>query len=130
MAKETGRNLIIQKNNVTIASCRSKSFKWNGEPVDVTDDDNAGVRELLSSFGTESIELSVEGVANTATLRDIAMTRATTKMLTDITVDRVGGTMSLSGNFLLVSYEEKATSDGPIEFSATLQSSGNWSFTA
>lgn len=130
MAKETGRNLIIQKNAVTIAGVKSKGWKWQGEPVDVTDDDLSGVRELLSTLGGESIEVSLEGFANTATLRDIAATRATTKMLTDISIERVGGTFSLTGNFLMTNYEEKGEVKGAIEFSCTLISSGNWAYVA
>lgn len=128
MAKETGRNLIIQKNSVTIAGVKSKGWKWQGEPVDVTDDDLSGVRELLSTLGGESIEVSLEGFANTTTLRDIAATRATTKMLTDISIERVGGTFSLTGNFLMTNYEEKGEVKGAIEFSCTLISSGNWTY--
>lgn len=130
MAKEIGRNLIIQKNSVTIASVRTTSFSWAGEPVDVTDGDLSGVRELLPVFGSEAIEISFEGLANVATIRDIAMTRATTKLLTDITIERVGGTMAISGSFILVSYEESGTYNDAITFSATLQSTGNWTYTA
>lgn len=128
MPKETSRNLIIQKNNVTIAGVKSKGWKWQGEPIDVTDDDLSGVRELLSTLGGESIEFSVEGFANTTTLRDVAATRATSKMLTDMSIERVGGTFSLTGNFLMTNYEEKADTKGAIEFSCTFISSGNWTY--
>ena len=130
MAKEIGRNLIIQKNSVTIASVRSKSFSWAGETIDVTDDDLSGVRELLPVFGSEALEISVEGLANSAVFRDIALTRATSKVLTDISLERVGRTFSITGSFVVVSYEESGTYNDAITFSCTLQSNGNWTYVA
>lgn len=130
MAKEIGRTLILQKNNITIASVRSKSFSWAGETVDVTDDDLSGVRELLPVFGSEALEISVEGLTNSAVLQTIALTRATSKVLTDISLERVGGTFSITGNFMVTSYEESATYNDASTFSCTLQSTGNWTYTA
>lgn len=130
MAKMHGRNLIIQKNNVTIASARVTGYKWAGEPIDTTDKDLLGVREMLSEMAGESVELTLEGLSNSATLRDIAMTRATSKMLTDITLEYAGGTTAISGNFMLVAYEETGDYKDAVTFSATLQSSGNWTYTA
>lgn len=128
MAKTIGRNFLIRKNSVAIASVRTKSFSWGGEAVDVTTDDQDGVRALLSDFGQEQLDISCEGLSDTQTLRDIALTIATTKMLTDITLLFDNGD-SISGNFLLTSYEESGTYNDAVTFSASLQSSGSWTYT-
>lgn len=130
MAEKIGRKLVIKKGGTAIAAVRTKGVSWSGEPIDVTSDDAAGFRKLLSDAqGQEQIDLSVEGVMTDNILRDIALAPATTKYLTDITLVWSDTLESISGDFMLASYEESAPYNEAITFTASLQSSGQWVYT-
>ncbi len=130
MSKSIGRNLIIKKGGTKIAAIKTKTVAWNGEPVDVTSDDSAGFRELLSDAeGQEQIDLSFDGVTDNKILRDIAFATGTSKFLTDITIEWVDTLETISGDFKLVSYEEGGTFNDARTFTGSLQSSGAWTYT-
>ena len=61
-------------------------------------------------------------------MRDAAVLESANLLLTDITLDFAdGGT--ISGNFYLASYEETGSHEDAVTFSASLQSSGSWTYT-
>lgn len=129
MAKAAGRLAVLSKNSVAIGGVRVSTISWAGESIDVTDKDSSGVVELLSVLATEQITLSVEGVTKDAVLRDIAFTPGTSKMLTDLSfefADALTAADTITGNFLLTSYEESNPHDDACEFSAEFVSSGAW----
>lgn len=129
MAKAAGRDAVLSKNSVAIGGVRVTTISWSGESIDVTDKDSAGVIELLSDLATQQITLSVEGVAKDAVLRDIAFTPGTSKMLTDLTfqfADALTAADTISGNFMMTSYEEGNPHDDAVEFSCEFVSSGAW----
>lgn len=128
MAKAIGRKFLVKKAGVTIASSRTKSFSWGGEPVDVTTDDQNGIRELLADLGQQQLDISLEGLTDSTILRDIALEPATTKMLTDITLEFDNGDV-IAGNFLMTSYDESGANNDAVNFSASFQSSGAWTLT-
>ena len=128
MAANIGRNFKINRGSTVIAGVRSKGAAFNGEPVDVTSDDDAGFRTLLNDVGVESIDLSVEGVTKDNDLRSAALS-GTSLMLTDVNLEWPNGD-TLSGNFFLSSLEETGPTQDAVTFSATLQSSGEWTYTA
>lgn len=130
MAKSIGRNLVIKKGGTKIAAIRTKTVAWNGEPVDVTTDDDNGFRTHLSDAeGQEQIDISGDGVTDNKILRDIAFAPATSKFLTDITVEWTDTLETLAGDFKLVSYEESGTFNDARTFTISLQSSGLWVYT-
>ena len=105
MAKAPGRLAVLSKNATAIGGVRVTTISWAGEAIDVTDKDSAGIIELLSVLSTEQITLSVEGVAKDAVLRDIALTPATSKMLTDLSfkfADGLTAADTITGNFLSI----------------------------
>jgi Predicted secreted protein len=130
-----GRTLFIKKNNVILAGVRAKSFSFAGEPIDVTTDDDNGFRTLMDESGQEALDLSVEGLVKDSVLRNAALTGSAGLMLTDITIEfpktgtQVTSGDTISGNFFLASYEESAPYNEGITFSASLQSSGAWTYT-
>lgn len=128
MAANIGRNFKIKRGSTVIAGVQSKGAAFNGEPVDVTSDDDAGFRTLLNEVGVESIDLSVEGVTKDNDLRSAALS-GTSLMLTDVNLEWPNGD-TLSGNFFLSSLEETGPTQDALTFSATLQSSGEWTYTA
>ncbi len=131
MAATYGRYLRIAKNNVTIAQCQSKSIKVNNEVIDVTNDDSDAFRVLMGLPSLRSLDISLEGLADRGTLRDLGLDDlagiSTSRMLTDITI--VSGEFSISGNFMMTSYEESGSYDDAVKFSCELQSSGAWNYT-
>lgn len=123
MTATIGRSYLIKKADTALAGVRTKSLSINHEPVDVTTDDENGFRTLLSEVGESSFELTVDGVTKDSTLFDTA-TASASKLLTDVTIDHPNGV--ISGDVYLASYEETGAYNDAITFSATLQSSGEW----
>lgn len=133
-AAKIGREFLIKKNSTTLAGVRTKSFSFAGEPVDVTTDDDTGFRTLLAESGQEAIDISVEGLTKDVVLRGAALGSGSL-MLTDVTLEfPKTGTQAtsgdtISGNFFLTSLEESGTYNDAMTFSASLQSSGAWTYT-
>ena len=57
MAAAKGRSLLIKKGSTVLAGMRTKGVAINGEPIDITSDDDSGYRTLLSDVGTLSVDL-------------------------------------------------------------------------
>lgn len=127
MAASAGRELLIKKGVSVIAGVRTKTVTINGEPIDITSDDDSGFRTLLASAGLRSIDLSVEGVTKDATLRAI-VAGSSSQLLTDITVEYPNGD-TIEGDFYLVNIEESGEYQDALTFSASLQSSGAFVYT-
>mgnify|MGYP000128897932 FL=1 len=127
MTASIGRSYLIKKADTALAGVRTKSLSINHEPVDVTTDDENGFRTLLAEVGESSFELTVDGVTKDSTLFDAA-TASASKLLTDVTIEHPNGT--ISGDVYLASYEETGAYNDAITFSATLQSSGEWTVAA
>lgn len=127
MAASAGRELLIKKGVSVIAGVRTKTVTINGEPIDVTSDDDSGFRTLLASAGLRSIDLSVEGVTKDATLRAI-VAGVSSQLLTDISIEYPNGD-TIDGDFYLVNIEESGEYQDALTFSASLQSSGPFTYT-
>jgi predicted secreted protein len=128
MAAANGRELKILKNSVAIAGVRTKTVAIAGEPIDITSDDDLGYRTMLGEAGTYSIDLTVEGVTKDAELRSIILTGGSL-LLTDISIEYPDGS-TIDGDFFLASVEDSGEFADALTFSASLQSSGAWTFNA
>lgn len=126
MAAAKGRELLVKKGSTVLAGIRTKGVSMNGEPIDITTDDDVGYRTLLNDAGTYSIDLSIEGITKNDTLRAL-IAAGGSLMLTDITIDYPDG-KTLSGDFFLNSLEETGTYNEAVTFSGSLQSSGTWTY--
>lgn len=130
MVAKVGRKLIIKKNNIAIAAIRAKTIAWNGEPIDISSDDDVGFRTILSDAeGQEQIDISGDGVAVSKILRDIALAPGTSKFLTDITIEWADTLEKIEGDFKLTSYEESGPYNEAQTFTFAMQSSGQWAYT-
>jgi predicted secreted protein len=127
MAASSGRELLIKKGASVIAGVRTKTVTINGEPIDVTTDDDSGFRTLLADPATRMIDLSVEGITKDDTLRAI-VAGAGNQLLTDITIEYPDGSV-IAGDFYLVSVEESGEYQDAVTFTASLQSSGAFTYT-
>lgn len=124
-SKYVGRKLIYKRDGEPVANLRSKELSVNREPVDVTDDDSSGWREVLDEAGQIEVEWSLSGVLANDTLRSEALSSG------GIKGDEVeypdGGT--LEGDFFLSEYSESNEYNEAATFEATLINSGEVSYT-
>jgi predicted secreted protein len=128
MAAANGRELKVLKNNVPIAGVRTKTVAIAGEPIDITSDDDLGYRTMLAEAGTYSIDLTVEGVTKDDALRAVILTGGSL-LLQDISIEYPDGS-TISGDFFLASVEDSGEFADALTFSASLQSSGAWTYSA
>ena len=125
MANSAGRDFVVKKATVAIASVRQKSFNWTGRPIDTTNDDDAGFDSYLDDkFAGTSLEISVSGLTDSDVLFDLALsTTDSDKFLSDITLERPNGDV-LSGNWVLTAYSETGAYQDATTFDATLVRNG------
>lgn len=130
-----GRKLIIKKADTRIAGLRTASLAWGGESIDLTSGEDNGFRLLDEASGQEQLDISGEGIMKEELFRELALS-GSSKMLEDITIeypilDSANTTpATMTGNFRLSSFEESAPYNDAITFSYTLESSGEWTYTA
>lgn len=112
---------------VLVAGVTSKSISIGAEMIDITSDDDAGFRKALSTPGVQSLDLSIEGVVKNTTL--ISRAIGGTALITnyELRIDTIG---TIEGNFFLSSVEIGAATAEAITFSASLSSSGSFTYTA
>lgn len=123
---DTGRDLLILKNAVAIAGAQENGVSVDNSPVDITSIGDNGFRTLADFAGMRALDISISGVWANKTLRDSAL--GATLLLTDITIEFADGG-DIAGDFYLANYEETGAHDGAVTFTATLQSSGAWTYT-
>lgn len=129
MAKAAGRLAVVSKNSVAIGGVRVSNIAVDATPIDVTDNDSAGLQELLAVNGMKVLTFDVEGVAKDVVLREVAMTAATSHFLTDMSfkfADGLTAADTITGNFFMTSYKEGNDYKEATTFSASFTSSGAW----
>lgn len=121
-----GRLAVLKKGVTTIAGVKTKSMSIANEPVDITSDDDAGFRALLAAAGTRALDFSVEGTAKDTTLLTTAI-GADAGLLTGYSLffPTVG---TVAGDFFLTSFELSGETAAAVTFSASLVSSGAYTF--
>ena len=136
MVAQTGRTLLVKLDATgagsfqTIGGLRTKSFKLDSETVDVTNSDSVNQwRELLANAGVKSAEVSASGVFTDSTYEDdiIAYLMNVTIRDWQIIVPSLG---TFQGKFQVSSYENNGEHNGAVEFSFTLMSAGEITFTS
>lgn len=110
-----------------VAGARSDSITINNEAIDITDKGDDGWRTLLNDASVRSVEMTVSGLLKGTSLLAKAL-GATTNLLGDYEI-RVEGMGTYSGEFHFSSLEITAPHDDAAEFSATIASSGEISWT-
>lgn len=128
MAALSGRKLRIKRGSTAVAGARSDNITINNEPIDITDKDDAGWRTYLADAGVRSIDAEVEGVLDDATFLSLAVGTASA-LLEAYTLDIIG-LGEFTGNFYLASFALTGEQADAITFTASIQSSGQITFTA
>jgi len=137
MAAQKGLDLILKVGDgevseafTTVAGMRNVTLTLDKGTVDITSQDNTDrYRELLAGAAIKSVSISGDGVfkdaATDATMR--------TNWAAD-TIDNYQIVMpdfgTFEGGFVISSLEYAGAHDGEVTFSATLESSGEFAFTA
>ncbi len=128
MSALVGRKVIVKKGvgNVIVAAGRTKSLTINAEPIDITTDDDLGVRTLLETdVGQKSIDMSFEGITKDGTFI-AAITSSTLADEYDIEITGIG---TITGRFFLASVAINAAYNEAVTFSAEFQSTGAFTYT-
>jgi len=130
MAAKAGRDVVLSKNATALAGMRQIGMTVAVEGIDITDGDDKGVRTFLAgASGSESIDLTFEGVVKDSLLRDIMMGGPSVdKLLTDLSMDFDDG-KTLTGDFLFNNFSQTGEHKGEATFTASFQSSGDWTYT-
>jgi TP901-1 family phage major tail protein len=135
MAKYCGKDFLIQRETATpgqyatIGFLRSTSMSINNETVDVTTKDDMPWRQLLAECGVRSMSLSGAGVfSDNATVNSV---------ITDVMAGTIGNYQIISGHgdkftglFQPVSFERSGEYNDSEQYSITLESGGEITFTA
>lgn len=103
-----------------IAGVKEKSMTFNNEPIDISSDDDAGWRALLSTPGQKQVELKVSGVTKDRKLLADWFANALTQAV--ILTYEDGAT--ITGSFFLSEYSDKGNFKDATAFDATLMSTG------
>lgn len=133
MARQNGRDLVFESGGTLLAVLTTKTLNINNNPVDVTGDDDSGFVTLLERPGTKQITFDCTGVSTNDTLRDRALGETGTTLIETGRIVFLASDGSgdeayvIDGDFYLASYSETGASDGRIEFTASLQSTGAFS---
>lgn len=126
-----GRAVTIKRGAVTpvlLAGVRTKSFSLNGEAIDITNDDDAGVRKLMQEPGELSMEISVSGITKDDVLRLEALSLTDRTSVTEFTFPgAVAG--KIAGDFYISAYTETGEYKGVATFEATFMSAGPLTYT-
>lgn len=119
-----GRSVLIHRNGVLVAGARAKSITINGSPIDITNDDDDGVRKLMEEPGQLDVEITVSGVVMNANLRFESLSLNDRVKPTDFIFGTGSPTNRYSGDFFLSSYSEGHPYQEAGTFEATFLSAG------
>lgn len=129
MAAKLGRQVTFywggNSPGDNIPGVREKGIAMNGEPVDVTSDEDSGWRTLLEASGQNEVNISISGVTKDNRLRTDWMNGRRIQPLTIIYED--GG--SLTGDFRLNTFEDNGSYNEAMVFSAEFASTGAVTYT-
>lgn len=129
MAGLVGRKVkfIPVGESTPVAGARTKSITINNEPIDISSDDDDGFRTYLADDQAErSIDMSVEGVLKDDVLIAAAMSPSQS-LIGEYSLE-FEGIGTVTGEFHIGNIELGATYNEAVTFSATVGSSGEFTY--
>lgn len=135
MAAQLGRTFLLKIDSTgagsyqTVASIRTKSMKIASEMVDVSNADSVNQwRELLANAGMKSMEVSCNGLFDDGVYINLMNTLCLAGTIRNFQITHPSlGTYQAA--FQITAFELNGDYNGALEFSATLASSGDMTFT-
>jgi len=122
-----GRNILMTMSGSALAGVNTKGLTIGFEPIDVTDDNSAGYRELLAEPGSKTLDLAVSGATKSLELLQAASAN-TSQIYPFIFTYEDGSTLTFDG--FMASFAITGEAATGSTFDASFQSSGDWSFVA
>lgn len=123
-----GRQVVMTVAGQSIAGTQTKGLTCNNEPVDVTDDDSSGWREVMAIPGIKTVELPISGVLKNLELMQAFFNATGDSQVFAISLTYPDGSTA-AGNFFLASFSETGESNVGKTFDSTWQSTGEITFT-
>ena len=124
--EKSGRLMLIKIGGVAIAGARESGFTVDNSPVNITDLASGGFRKLASFSGVRSFDLSISGLWTVKTFRELAV--GADPLLVDAELEFADGA-KMESDLFISNYVETGVHDSEVTFTATLQSSGLWTYT-
>lgn len=123
MPAAPGRKLIVRRNNEVVAALRSRTLTLNGEPIDITSDDDDGVQTLLKEAGQVSFNMSFSGVMKEDSLMEAHQAVGAEPVFEELELVFPSGA-TLSGEFFFASLTITAEYNNAVLIEGEFQSSG------
>ena len=122
-----GRSITLEWDGNEVAGVREKGVNMNGEPVDITSDEDGGWRTLLAEAGQSQVDISVSGVTKSSELRNAWNAGGAARQKV-VTLTYPDGSV-ISALFNLVSYQETGPYKEATTFEASFQSAEEVDYT-
>jgi TP901-1 family phage major tail protein len=107
----------------TVAGLRNLRRAHTNEPVDITNKDSGGFRELLEGAGTQSLDITADGVATDGATYETLKGYANAGSINAFQI--IGpDNDAYSASFLITAFEEASSYHDELKFTLTMQSSG------
>jgi len=126
-----GRKILMYKGDVDtgiLLCARTKTITLGSESIDVTSDCDDGFRTLLADPAQRQIDMAVDGILRQDDFVEPLIDPAPATFLDTWTLV-IPGLGEISGEFFLSDFELGAPYNEGTTFSATVQSSGAWTYT-
>jgi TP901-1 family phage major tail protein len=108
-----------------VAGVKTKSVSLSAEGIETTNDDDAGYRSFLDATASvKTLDIEVQGVAKDNVLSSWHAAGDHRVATLEYPDGRV-----ITGTFRMSAYSEESATDGAVEFSGTLNSTGSFSDT-
>jgi TP901-1 family phage major tail protein len=133
MTAYRGRNLTLKfgagGSAPIITQARSHTLTVNNEIVDITNKDSNGYRTLLEDAGVRSASISIEGIVDNTTAFESFKAAAMIGTIGTYRLEFADGDV-FEGLFQPTSFAVSGSHNNEQTFTASLESSGAWTFTA
>lgn len=133
MAISKGRTLLLKTGSgggaVTVAAMRTTRFVVNGETVEITNKDSAGMRTLLDAAGAAKLTVSASGLLSGNAQATDFITKALGRTIDAYRLEFDNGDV-IEGSFQTTQFEAAGDYNGEQTYSLTLESSGSLTLTA
>lgn len=130
MAAQAGSGVLIQIGDdtspadyTTIGGLRTKSLSFNGESIDITNDDSSGWMQILDGQGINSVEVSGSGVFTDEQGFHRIWEAWENKTLTYCKLT-IPSFRTIEAKFKVTSISAAGEYNGEVTYDLTLQSSG------
>ena len=127
----SGRDILFYVGDGTDGAricARSKTLTIGSESIDITQDCDGAFRRLMDEPASRFLDMAVEGVLTQDDWLLQALDTSSSVFLDKYTMV-ISGVGTITGDFFISNYELGAPHDDAVTFSATVQSSGEWTFT-